>query len=102
MPFAGSVTGSRKAPELPKFVFAIRTELSGFSTETRAELSALPVIVTPESLSDTRCPVVPANWKLPFVPGVGIESGTAAPPGVVLPPFASFATVQSATVALPL
>ena len=45
---------------------------------------------------------MPANWKLPFVPGVGIESGTAAPPGVVLAPFASFATVQIVTVALPL
>ncbi len=93
--------GSRNAPELPKFEFATSTDASGFSTETRAELIALPLIVTGESLSETRCPAVAENETLPFVPGVGIESGTAAPPGVVVP-VASFATVQIATVALPL
>ena len=83
-------------------MLATRAVPSGFRTDTRAELSALPVIVTPESLSETRCPAVAENATLPFVPGVGIESGTAAPPGVVAVPTASFATVHRATVALPL
>ena len=100
VPVAGIVNGSRKLPELPKFELATSTDRSGFSTDTRAELTALPLMVTGASLMLTRWPIVPVKVTVPFWPGVS-ASGTAAPPGVA-GAVGSVPTVQSATVALPL
>ena len=66
VPSAGIVKGSMNEPELPKFAFATSTDRSGFSTETRAELIALPLMPTGESLTLIRWPAVALKVTVPF------------------------------------